>query len=119
MGWGYRKRLNYGPIRINLSRSGVGASLGVRGFRITRSSTGRRYITLSLPGTGLSWQKTMNGSRRRARRLSVAPASLPSSIPCAQPLSGPPSLPASTGTSASPVVSGAQWWQQVGIRNGP
>jgi hypothetical protein len=60
MGWSYRRRINMGPMRINLSRSGVGTSWGVRGLRITHSSTGRRYVTLSIPGTGLSWQTTLS-----------------------------------------------------------
>jgi hypothetical protein len=58
MAWTYRKRLVFGPVRINLSRSGIGRSWGIRGFRLTHSSTRRRYVTLTLTGTGLTWQKT-------------------------------------------------------------
>jgi hypothetical protein len=53
MGWSYRKSLGAGPFRINLSRSGVGYSIGARGFRTGVDSRGRRYTSVSIPGTGL------------------------------------------------------------------
>jgi hypothetical protein len=34
MGFYYRKSVNLGPFRVNLSKSGVGNSVGVRGFRV-------------------------------------------------------------------------------------
>jgi hypothetical protein len=122
MGWSYRKRLKFGPIRINLSRSGVGMSWGIRGFRITHSATGRRYMTLSLPGTGLSWQKTLGGSRRRtALRKSTVPMPPPTAQathpPPVPPV--PPTQPATAGTSAPPLVNGMPWWKQTGISKGP
>jgi hypothetical protein len=64
MGWSYRRSASFGPFRINLSRSGVGYSLGGRGFRTGVSSAGRRYSSMSLPGTG--WRYTTGGSRSGA-----------------------------------------------------
>jgi hypothetical protein len=34
MGWYLRKSLRLGPVRFNLSKSGIGTSIGVRGLRI-------------------------------------------------------------------------------------
>src|SRR5260370_12251622 len=34
MGFYLRKGINFGPLRLNLSRSGLGASFGVKGARI-------------------------------------------------------------------------------------
>src|SRR5437879_3676607 len=34
MGFYIRKGFNFGPLRLNLSRSGLGLSAGVKGFRI-------------------------------------------------------------------------------------
>lgn len=34
MGWYLRKSLRLGPLRINLSKSGIGGSVGVRGLRV-------------------------------------------------------------------------------------
>jgi len=53
-GWRFRRsiRLPLGA-RINLSRSGVGASVGVRGFRVGRDARGHAYSQASIPGTGI------------------------------------------------------------------
>jgi hypothetical protein len=56
MGWSFRRSVNVGPLRINLSRSGVGYSVGGRGFRTGVRAGGRRYSTLSIPGTGIRYQ---------------------------------------------------------------
>lgn len=53
MGWSYRKSMKAGPFRINLSKRGVGYSVGGRGYRVTRSATGRTRRTVSIPGTGI------------------------------------------------------------------
>lgn len=53
MGFYYRKSANLGPFRLNVSKSGLGFSVGGRGFRTGVSSTGRKYTSMSLPGTGL------------------------------------------------------------------
>jgi hypothetical protein len=58
MGWSYRKSSNLGPFRINISKSGVGYSIGGRGFRTGISSSGRRYTSYSIPGTGLRYYQS-------------------------------------------------------------
>ncbi len=55
MGWYYRKSVGLGPFRINLSKSGIGYSLGGGGFRTGVNSRGRRYKSFSLPGTGMRY----------------------------------------------------------------
>ena len=44
-------------VRINLSRSGVGFSVGGRGAHIGITARGQRYISIGVPGTGLSWRE--------------------------------------------------------------
>lgn len=44
-------------ITINLSKSGAGVSLGRAGFRLGRTVTGKLYLWLGLPGTGLGYRK--------------------------------------------------------------
>ncbi len=56
MGFYYRKSARLGPFRVNLSKSGVGYSVGGRGFRTGVSARGRRYTTFSLPGTGMGYR---------------------------------------------------------------
>ncbi len=55
MGWSYRKSTRIGPFRVNFSRSGVGYSVGVKGFRAGINSRGRSYTSVSIPGTGLRY----------------------------------------------------------------
>lgn len=57
MGLRFRKSINAGPLRVNLSKSGVGFSAGVKGFRATKKANGGYRTTASIPGTGLSYAK--------------------------------------------------------------
>ena len=52
-----RKSWNLGPLRINLSKSGIGYSVGTKGFRVTKKARGGYRTTASIPGTGLSYVK--------------------------------------------------------------
>ncbi len=56
MGFYYRKSIGVGPFRVNVSKSGVGYSVGGPGFRTGVSSRGKKYTTFSLPGTGLGYR---------------------------------------------------------------
>jgi hypothetical protein len=60
MGLRFRKSFTFGPLRINVSKSGIGFSLGVKGFRIGRSAKGKNTATISLPGTGLSYVQDLD-----------------------------------------------------------
>ena len=65
MGFRYRKSVNIGPFRVNLSKTGVGYSIGGPGFRTGMRSNGRRYTSVGLPGTGMSYMKEHGKSGRR------------------------------------------------------
>lgn len=60
MGLRFRKSFTFGPLRINVSKSGIGFSLGVKGFRVGRSAKGKTTATVSLPGTGLSYVQDLD-----------------------------------------------------------
>ena len=50
MGFRFRKSIKLGGgFRINLSKSGIGYSWGVPGYRITKTATGRTRHTYSIP----------------------------------------------------------------------
>lgn len=68
MGFRFRKSLKFGPFRINLSKSGVGYSVGGKGFRVTKSATGETYATASIPGTGLSSRKQISGGKAKKQK---------------------------------------------------
>ena len=54
MGLRFRKSIKVGPARINLSKSGIGYSVGTKGFRVTKTAKGTVRTTTSIPGTGIS-----------------------------------------------------------------
>ena len=57
MGIRFRKSKNIGPFRVTLSKSGISTSVGVKGFRVTKTANGRIRTTASIPGTGISYVK--------------------------------------------------------------
>lgn len=57
MGWIYRKSYRMGPFRTSVSRRGVGTSWGLSFFRFGVTSDERRYLRVTIPGTGLYWMK--------------------------------------------------------------
>lgn len=61
MGFTYRKSINLGPFRVNLSKSGVGYSVGGRGFRVGTTPRGKKYTSFSIPGTGVGYRKSGAG----------------------------------------------------------
>ena len=64
MGWYLRKSLNLGPIRINLSKSGIGASAGIKGLRV---GTGPRGRYLHAGREGLYYRASLDpGSQQEA-----------------------------------------------------
>jgi hypothetical protein len=68
MGFYYRKSVNLGPFRVNLSKSGLGYSVGGRGFRVGITSRGRKSGALCKPPSAIHHSKSKN---------SKSPSSLP------------------------------------------
>ena len=57
MGVRFRKSINLGGLRVNLSKSGIGYSVGGKGFRYTKKAGGGTRTTAFIPGTGVSYVK--------------------------------------------------------------
>jgi len=55
MGFRFRKSKSFGPFKVNLSKSGIGWSVGGKGFRFTKRADGKTQNTYSIPGTGISY----------------------------------------------------------------
>ncbi len=54
MGWRLRKSVGIGKLfRLNLSKSGLGFSLGIPGFRVSVGPDKKVRRTVGLPGTGI------------------------------------------------------------------
>ncbi|MEK3883058.1 DUF4236 domain-containing protein [Paenibacillus sp. PL2-23] len=67
MGFGFRRSFKIAPgIRMSASKSGIGLSFGGKGLRYSVHSSGRRRMTTSIPGTGISYTSS-NSTRRNYR----------------------------------------------------
>jgi Protein of unknown function (DUF4236) len=57
MGFRFRKIFSVLPgVKVNLSKSGVSTSLGGHGATVNVGSSGKKTLTLGIPGSGLSYQ---------------------------------------------------------------
>jgi hypothetical protein len=70
MAWNFRKSLRFGPLRINLSKSGVGYSFGLPGYRLGRSAKGQKYQSVNIPGTGIYRRDYLSTQSNVTPRLS-------------------------------------------------
>ena len=74
MGFYIRKAVSVGPFRFNLSKSGVGLSVGVKGFRV---GSGPRGNYVHMGRYGLYYRASLDGPRYRAASEPSAPQSGP------------------------------------------
>lgn len=70
MGLRFHKTIKIGPLNINLSKSGVGFSVGTRGARVGRTAKGNVRTTLGIPGTGISYVKETSGKKNNKKTTS-------------------------------------------------
>lgn len=54
-------------VRLNVSKSGVGMSTGIKGARYSTHSSGRKTATLGIPGSGLSYVSSSSGGGTKVR----------------------------------------------------
>lgn len=65
MGWYFRKSKSFGPARLNLSKSGVGLSTGIKGARI---SFGPRGTYINLGRNGIYYRKKIDRNKETRKR---------------------------------------------------
>ncbi|BBO36579.1 DUF4236 domain-containing protein [Lacipirellula parvula] len=71
MGFYIRQSVKVGPLRFNLSKSGIGVSAGIKGFRV---GTGPRGNYVHIGAGGLYYRQTLpSAAPRRARESSADP----------------------------------------------
>jgi hypothetical protein len=75
VGFYIRKALKVGPLRFNLSKSGVGVSAGIKGLRL---GTGPRGNYVHMGRGGLYFRKSLNSPTEHTRRAFNESRSLPS-----------------------------------------
>ena len=63
MGFRFRKIISAIPgVKVNLSKSGASTSIGGHGATVNVGTSGKRTVTLGVPGTGMSYQLPLNAS---------------------------------------------------------
>lgn len=61
-----RKRIKILPgIYINLSRSGISTSVGIKGASVT-TGHGKTHTNIGIPGTGISYSKSTTNKNQKA-----------------------------------------------------
>lgn len=66
MGLNFRKRIKLGKfVNLNLGKGGAGISIGIPGARISLNSKGKSMASFGLPGTGLSYTKSLNSKSKK------------------------------------------------------
>jgi hypothetical protein len=101
--WRFRKIFWRGLFRWTLSKRGIGWSCGIPGLRYGVSPSGQRYISFSIPGTGLYWIKYL-----KQKPESPVPSARPSPIPPSAGSTNPTSPPG----APSPKTTR---WKQKGL----
>lgn len=67
MGFYIRKGINFGPFRLNISKSGIGISVGVKGMRV---STGLQGTYVHMGRHGLYYRQQIGGTSQRGSTAS-------------------------------------------------
>src|SRR5687767_1956955 len=64
MAWSYRRRIKIIPgVHLNLSKSGISASIGVKGASLTLGKQGT-YLNSSIPGLGIYNRQKLSGNNK-------------------------------------------------------
>lgn len=62
MAWRFRRRVKIIPgVYLNLSKSGISTSIGIRGANVTLGKTGA-YLNTGIPGTGIYQRQKLSGN---------------------------------------------------------
>jgi hypothetical protein len=110
MRWRWRRSIGFGPIRTTLSTRGIGWSVGIPGFRYGISPTGRRYISVGIPGTGIY------GIQYLSRDPAVPSVPVQASHPISQnQVTTPYVTPQASLPAVIPSPAGQKWWQQKNL----
>ena len=66
MGLRFRKSITIFPgVKLNISKSGLSVSVGKKGVHASAGTSGRKSVSVGVPGTGLSYTKTISGGSKK------------------------------------------------------
>lgn len=78
MGFRFRRSIKIAPgVRLNFSKTGVGASIGPRGLKVNLGADGKTRVSAGIPGTGFGYRETLTpNSRSDLERAPLKPVDL-------------------------------------------
>ena len=77
MAWRFQRRVQIIPgVRLNLSKSGISTSVGVRGANMTFGKSGT-YLNTGIPGTGIYQRQKLSGNERSKPQNQFTPTQNP------------------------------------------
>ena len=101
----FRKSFRLFPgVRLNVSRGGMSATIGVKGASINVGKRGVR-ATVGIPGTGVSWTYSVSSGQRTG--VNAAPTAVAIEEPGLEPQVWTPSDAAPRSTGPTPSLCGA------------
>ncbi len=72
MGLRFRKSISLIPgVKLNLGTTGASVSVGKRGMHYTMHTSGRKTVSVGLPGTGLSYVKNISSGKKSSSKSST------------------------------------------------
>ncbi len=72
MGLRFRKSIKILPgVKLNLGTKGASVSVGRRGMHYTMHTSGRKTVSVGLPGTGLSYVKNISSGKKSSSKSST------------------------------------------------
>lgn len=67
MGLRFHKSIKLGKLlKLNINKNSISLSAGVKGAHITVNNKGKKTASVGLPGTGLSYQKTLSSGKKKS-----------------------------------------------------
>lgn len=80
MGFRFRKSISLFPgVRVNISKTGVGVSAGVKGARVGIGSKGA-YTSVGIPGTGVSSLNYLGKGKKQKETAPTLPKAKPNHL---------------------------------------
>lgn len=111
MGLRFRKSFKIAPgVRVNLNKKSASISVGTKGARITKSTSGRTTTTVGIPGTGISYSQSHTSKRKTSSTVNKASAdTLPTDGSRKERVKYPPRKPATyTPPAEKPTADESQ-----------
>lgn len=68
MGLRFHKSIKLGKLlKLNINKGSISLTAGVKGAHVTVNNKGKKTASVGIPGSGLSYQKTLGSSKKKTK----------------------------------------------------